>query len=316
MRATPRPGLTLLEMTIVLTILAVLTTLAITLTEGTVEQTRFDVTQRQLQNLQDAILGSSPDSQSFLADIGRLPRAIEADTATQLCELWMNPGTMRPFQQATGPDPEIVLSSGWRGPYIATPSDGRLRDGWGNPFTLWNIAGAHVAAGDVIGQVQSDRTLEIAPYNTSLAMPSFPTPGTLANPAPMPPLNPTVFQGFVQGTVSVVVRATSGTPVPPTTMRVTLYVPAGAIPTTGMTARNIDATLTGTEPIGADPMAVVAKYQYSFPDVTIGTVALRAYTNPTSVTDPRSGIEYLRVMPRSTLVRNLSLTLTQTDPTP
>ena len=98
----PRPGLTLLEMTIVLTILAVLTTLAISLTEGTIEQTRFDVTQRQLQEIHRAIVGpdENPEGPSFLSDVGRLPLVVGTDPGLQLIELWAQPSSIRTFSQA------------------------------------------------------------------------------------------------------------------------------------------------------------------------------------------------------------------------
>ena len=139
----PRPALTLIEMLVVLTILAVLTTLTVALTEGTVEQARFDATQRQLRTIQDAVVGPAgqPDAPSFVGDTGRLPLGhLVATGEAQPVELWANPGLLPAFALHTAavdgnnqplPAPVPGVLSGWRGPYVVLPpGQTRLLDGW------------------------------------------------------------------------------------------------------------------------------------------------------------------------------------------
>ncbi len=165
-----RPGLTLVELLVVLVILAIMTTIAIQSTDMLVDQSRYDATQRTLQNIQDAIIGpanqrDSDGSQTitgFIADMGRLPQPVYAGGVLQgdsLRELWDNTvipvassygvqSTTVPIQSLPLPSSTKVLVNsssaaislqmpcGWRGPYLRFPSGsyGRLVDGWGNPF--------------------------------------------------------------------------------------------------------------------------------------------------------------------------------------
>ena len=76
--------MTLLELVVVIAILAVLMTVAMRSVTGVAEQSRFEATQRTLENIQEAILGPANDHQpdgsrvisGFIADIGRLPQAV------------------------------------------------------------------------------------------------------------------------------------------------------------------------------------------------------------------------------------------------
>src|SRR5262245_22941361 len=123
-----RCGLTLLELVIVLAILAVLSLVAIVATESTVDQARYDVTLKTLDNFQTAVLGpiNQRDSNGdiivsgFLADNGTLPRAASNSPATALAELYhtLKPNRLVAFQAWPTSDPEIKLFSGWRGPYL------------------------------------------------------------------------------------------------------------------------------------------------------------------------------------------------------
>jgi len=143
-----RIGLTLIELLVVLLILVIMTTIAVQATDNLVNQSRYDATQRTLQNLQNAIVGPAgqrePDGTplitGFVADIGRLPNAtMDATTgALTLSELWSNPNGVAPFglQQAIAPDTDVYLLCGWRGPYLQLPLGAtQLTDGWGNPLT-------------------------------------------------------------------------------------------------------------------------------------------------------------------------------------
>ena len=92
-------GLTLVELLVVLAILIILTTVAISATDQFLEQARHDATQRTLQSIQDAIMGPAnqraPDGSmvitGFVSDMGRLPTPVfNANTIVgdPLRELW------------------------------------------------------------------------------------------------------------------------------------------------------------------------------------------------------------------------------------
>jgi prepilin-type N-terminal cleavage/methylation domain-containing protein len=149
MRQQGRAGLTLVELLVVLVILAILTTVAITATDSLVDQGRYDATTRTLQSVEEAILGSTnqhePDGTllvtGFVADVGRLPALIGTDPRMQLQELWSNPSGLASFGLYATSDPEVKIMCGWRtGGYLqlTTQSDGTklLRDGWANPLAL------------------------------------------------------------------------------------------------------------------------------------------------------------------------------------
>src|SRR6478736_2391233 len=125
-----RRGLTLLELVVVLAILAVLTTLAVKLTDSLLDQTQFETTQRTLDSIQSAVLGPRDQVETdgsravsgFVADTGRLPLAVGDDPATQLAELWANPRGLPAFGLAVAAaDADIKLLTGWRGPYLRLP---------------------------------------------------------------------------------------------------------------------------------------------------------------------------------------------------
>ncbi len=165
-------GFTLLEMVVVIAILAVLATVAIKSVDGRVDQSRYETTQRQLQEIEDATLGPQnvrqPDgtllASGFLSDVGRLPLsmpAIAADGTAQLngdgvqayqpAELWSTPNSLQAFSlvQATELDPselnggtlaspqDVFVPCGWRGPYLRmSPGTVLLKDGWGSFFDM------------------------------------------------------------------------------------------------------------------------------------------------------------------------------------
>jgi len=148
--------MTLVELLVVLTILGLITTVAVTSTDLVMGQGRYESTIRTLGDVALAAVGPVDKHQvdgtvaggGFLADLGRLPVAIGSDPATSLAELWSNPNGLLPFAIRPAPtDPEVLVASGWRGPYLRLPL-GRteLRDGWGHPFSL-----ATNGTGEVIG---------------------------------------------------------------------------------------------------------------------------------------------------------------------
>ena len=126
-----RPALTLIELLVVLLILVIMTTIAVQSTDNLVTQSRYDATQRTLQNIQNAIVGPAgqrePDGTplitGFVADTGRLPVAtLDVTGSLTLSELWSNPNGIAPFgmQQAVAPDTDVNLLCGWRRPLSAT----------------------------------------------------------------------------------------------------------------------------------------------------------------------------------------------------
>ncbi len=144
-------GFTLLELVVVLAILAVVTTLALRSLGHLEDQKREEANREGLRELRDAVLGSpndravdgSPAIGGFVADMGRLPRAVEIDGRLTLSELWLNPGAGFDVRQALAEngvpagyeDGEVLVSGGWRGPYLRLPiGAGDWLDGWGNPM--------------------------------------------------------------------------------------------------------------------------------------------------------------------------------------
>ncbi len=138
--------MTLVELLVVLTILAILSAVAVFSTETVVRQGRFEATQRTLRAVEEAVLGPEPfqaedgnlATSGFVADLGRLP--------VDLAELW-SPGGLPAFafvpaaaenldpSDAPYADPEVVVPCGWRGPYLRLPVGAAdTRDGWGRPF--------------------------------------------------------------------------------------------------------------------------------------------------------------------------------------
>lgn len=171
----PSSGLTLLELLVVLSILAVLSTVALTSSSGLADQARYEATQRTLENIREAVLGPANlrDTDGtllytgFVADTGRLPRAVLNGADFTLVELWENVNGMALHEVRAAEDafvddddhddPEVFLATGWRGPYLnLAPGSDEIIDGWGAPFVLRTQAGGAVAAiTDEIGQVHS-----------------------------------------------------------------------------------------------------------------------------------------------------------------
>ncbi|MBA4019319.1 MAG: hypothetical protein C0483_19305 [Pirellula sp.] len=107
-----RAGFTLLEMLVVLTIMAVLTTIAVQSLEPVAQKSRIEATERTLDTVQKSLLtvtqtAGSTSISGFMADMRRLP--------TTLAELSVN----------TTSDPH------WQGPYLTAPANSPiLFDGW------------------------------------------------------------------------------------------------------------------------------------------------------------------------------------------
>jgi prepilin-type N-terminal cleavage/methylation domain-containing protein len=134
-----RPGLTLLELVIVLTILAVLLAVAVQSLDGVIDQGRYDGTRRTLSEVRAALVGTiNPDANlsGFVTDIGRPP--------TTLAELltFAAPATSYPLDTDGDGVADDTLVTGWRGPYLHLTTPGlAVRDGWGNPLAYTNVLG-------------------------------------------------------------------------------------------------------------------------------------------------------------------------------
>jgi len=126
-------GFTLLELVVVIAILAVLSTVAMRALTGVASQSRFEATQRTLDQIREAILGAAYDRQpdgtliisGFIADMGRPPRALD--------ELINQPVGAPLFDvRRVAADPEVLVAGGWHGPYLRLPAGStNLCDGWG-----------------------------------------------------------------------------------------------------------------------------------------------------------------------------------------
>ncbi len=138
--------MTLVELLVVLAILALLTTVAVTSSDVVLSQGRHDATTRTLRAIEEAVLGpqsataqSDEPAAGFLADLGRLPRLVDdpKDEGIGLEELWINRGGMASFGIYPTCDGEVAVGCGWRGPYLRLPvGRDNIRDGWGRPFEL------------------------------------------------------------------------------------------------------------------------------------------------------------------------------------
>lgn len=138
--------MTLFELLVVLTILAILSTVAVVSTETVISRGRFEATERTLLAIEEAILGPDPylaedgalATSGFVADMGRLPG--ELSELWERGDLWefdfVEASTANLHQDSFNyGDPEVIVPSGWRGPYLRLPFRANtLRDGWGKEF--------------------------------------------------------------------------------------------------------------------------------------------------------------------------------------
>jgi prepilin-type N-terminal cleavage/methylation domain-containing protein len=141
-----RRGLTLLELLVVVTLLAVTAGMAVSAADTLDRRRRHEDSLRTLAAVRQAILGPAPadgiPAGGFLADMGwppadgadlwdasRFPLNTDRDAA--------NPRNVRRLYDATW-----QTYRGWAGPYLTLPAaapDGTraLRDGWGRPLAGW-----------------------------------------------------------------------------------------------------------------------------------------------------------------------------------
>ncbi len=161
-------GLTLIELVVVLAILAALAGVAVRSLEPIADQARYETSQKQLTQIGGVLIeqtntGASVGYAGFVCDVGRLPIARGADPATQAGELLfagaaLHPFAIMPFDDPNTTDNEasrsgnvILIAAGWRGPYLQMPpGSNAIRDGYGQPLSLFNAAGFLASDGDEI----------------------------------------------------------------------------------------------------------------------------------------------------------------------
>ena len=136
-----RPGFTLIEVILVVLLIGILAGLAANLLTNTLDQARFDESQKKMTVLSNATLGN-PDLNTngvrsdfgFVGDVGRLPTAL-TELVTQ--------GALPAWSAATG--------VGWHGPYVPGDfnqnPDGYRTDGWGTLFTYASATGVVTSLG-------------------------------------------------------------------------------------------------------------------------------------------------------------------------
>lgn len=176
-----KSGFTLLELVVVLAILAIVTTLAMRSLDHVDDQQRAEANRRGFEALRDAVLGfpeerhadGSRSISGFVADMGRLPRALEIQGNLTLAELWMRAGASYDVRPATLDhgvpaafvDAQVLVPGGWRGPYLHLPmATEHWRDGWGNPMITRLAAGSVNPDAEGYGRLRdlSDRALSSA----------------------------------------------------------------------------------------------------------------------------------------------------------
>lgn len=153
---SPRSGLTLVELVVVLFVLVLLATVAATSTEGLVDQSRYDATRASMTAWEEAVIGpkgerlpdGSPWIRGFVADVGRLPVVLGDGSTDQ--ELWKKPLALPAFAIGSpAGDVEVRLPAGWRGPYLQLGvGKTRFRDGWDGAFEFRKADGVVAIAGD------------------------------------------------------------------------------------------------------------------------------------------------------------------------
>lgn len=271
-------GFSLLELLMVLTILAVLTGMAVRSLDGVEQQHRYEANLRVMQSIQEGILGSpedrAPDGtrtiSGFVADMGRLP--------VELSELWENPGAATFDVRAATEDPQVFVPGGWRGPYVRLPLDSNtLNDGWGNPLTIDTSAGEDpmIWSNGADGQPGGsgyDRDIEI-------------------------PLGDVTFRAALAGNVEVMGPTSPAEPEPSKEVTIRLFGPNAANPSQ-------IAVFTTTVTFTMNPVT------YEIPigaGITTGPRILRAYLHPAgdaavSSSERRGAVRLVTLRPGTNLI--------------
>ena len=142
-----RRGLTLLELIVALGILAALSTIAVRAIDPLADQSRYEATQRLLDDLRDATVGSAlarqvngqPIVSGYLADTGSLPTNV-SDFLSMPAGLIAH--QIQSFDSDRDSINDVTLASGWNGPYVLRGAgQTELLDGWGRPPLIGSDGG-------------------------------------------------------------------------------------------------------------------------------------------------------------------------------
>lgn len=279
-----RRGLTLLELVVVLVIMSALAGVAIRMTGRVADQSRYEATQRTLEEVRDAIVGptvaptteASAAVASFVADVGRPP--------TGLDELLANVNNLPLFEVIpaadTGqPHADVLVPRGWRGPYVRLPvGAATIRDGWGRD--LVTTVDGSTSLLTQMASLGADGLLDTvggtSDYNRDSIV-EFP---------------PAAYRGVM--ITGKVYKLVSGERMPPTggVLTITLFSPdpSGAAPRGVL---SVPATLT------VDAMTSDVTFRIETP--TVGPRILRAAIDGVPVGSPK----YVVVRPGETIVVDL-----------
>jgi len=145
-------GFTLIEMLVVISILAVLTMIAVQSLGPVEERSRHEATERTLERVRDAIVTTNDSAVAgFIADTGRVPTSVAdlSGLVSPTTGMVVQPGDLPAFgamHVQAGPDwngsswavtpgtsgSYFTLNHGWHGPYLTTSAaSGDVVDGWG-----------------------------------------------------------------------------------------------------------------------------------------------------------------------------------------
>ena len=129
-------GFTLIELMMVLTIMAVVSTVLLKSMSGLQDQTRYNQTVERVNQIKQAIvnvqtINGAPTVSGFIADVSRLPSCIR-----ELIDGHCDASPPTPCDVSTPTTCSLVPST-WKGPYLQT-SNGTFYDGWGNTDTTYS----------------------------------------------------------------------------------------------------------------------------------------------------------------------------------
>ncbi len=158
-------GFTLVELTVVLVVLAIVTHLAVHELGRVHRAQSARLAERQLREIADAVWRYSPGEEEpsgFVVDMGRLPHSVartneDLRVTLTLDELVCRPQDVPPYAVRPAAlsnlvvaadvgvalaDETVMVQCGWRGPYLRLPPGReRLVDPWNNPMETPDAAG-------------------------------------------------------------------------------------------------------------------------------------------------------------------------------
>lgn len=142
-------GFTLIEMLLVVFLIGLVASSMVLIVNDKDDQNRYDQTRVRYQTILDAILGTpklslngQPLVNGFIADMGRLPLAVPANTNGLLGVYGLDELIQHPTDEndkatdtfkKVSDHPGCLITTGWRGPYLATFNQS-LQDSWGADF--------------------------------------------------------------------------------------------------------------------------------------------------------------------------------------